>query len=306
MEKISQNMNNIGLFIVKTQNEEYSLRCLAAMNKIYSEAKILFGCQILLTTGIVVFLSLINMFYPIESLLVIYCILITIADSVLINDLIMKKKKIASSIQEIFDTKVLQLEWNNLIDTVDYEIIYRYSEKSKKKQSLENFANWYSTEIQEVPGDAAKIICQYSNCRYDLSLRKNFSNYLYSLLAVSSALIFSFALIKDLTLEKVFIIILFPLLPIIVFCIEKIKENNRSMVSLERMKERSKMVWKETIENKSLNLLKAARQIQDTIYQNRINSPLIFDWFYNYSRTNLEKEMNYSVKQLVAEYQGHE
>lgn len=294
----------MGPYIFKKQNETSSIRCLAAMRQFYSNAKTLFAFQVVLTTLVVILLTLINMFHNIEGFLATYCVLIAVADSIFFDDFIKKQKEKGAAIQEIFDTNVLKIEWNDLIEEVDHEVIFRYSEEYKKKEPLfDSLINWYSAGIREILDDEAKIICQYSNCRYDLSLRKDFSKYILILLIVSSLSVISFALVNNLTLKKVVINIFLPLLPIIVFSIQRIKENNKSIKTLKKMKELSTKAWSKVVNGNHIDLTKITRQVQDCIYQNRKDSPLIFDWFYKYSRNSLENEMNYSVEQLVAQYQ---
>ena len=295
----------MGPNIVEKQNETSSIRCLAATRQIYSNAKTLFAFQIILTTVVVVLLSFINLIHNIEWILATYCVFVAVADSVCFDEFISKQKEKAAVIQEVFDTNVLSIEWNDFIEKVDHEIIYRYSEKYKKKEpAFNSLKNWYSVGIRDVVNEEAKIICQYSNCRYDLSLRKQISKYLFSLAIISSLLIVSFALIKDMTFKNIFILILLPLLPIIVFSIQRIKENNRSIIKLNKMKSIASKSWDKIIGREYVDLPKITRKIQNSIFKNRKNSPLIFDWFYNLHRASLENEMNYSVDQLVAQYKS--
>jgi hypothetical protein len=43
------------------------------------------------------------------------------------------------------------------------------------------------------------------------------------------------------------------------------------------------------------------RQVQDKIYLQRINSPLLPEWAYKLLRQNLEDEMHFSMKETVKE-----
>ena len=293
----------MGPFIVEKQNEEPSLRCLAAMRQIYSDAKILFAIQIVLTNIVVVLLSFVNVFHDIQWILSSYCVVVAVSDAVFIDEYISSKKEKAAIIQEMFDTSVLDIEWNDFIEKIDQEIIFRYSEKYKKTaSSFDSLKNWYSTGIKNIVDDKVKLICQYSNCRYDLSLR-NFTKIYYSVhVAISSLLVAVFALSKDVTFKNIFILILLPLLPIIVFYIQRIKENNRSIKDLNKLKKVSSEAWDKVISGKDINIPKTTRQLQNKIFKNRKDNPLIFDWFYKLHRKSLENEMNYSVEQLVAQY----
>lgn len=295
----------MGPTIVEKQNETSSLRRLAASRQIYSNAKILFALQIILTTVVVVILSFINIIHNIEWVLATYCVFVAVADSVYFDEFISKQKEKAAIIQEMFDTKVLNIEWNDFIEKIDHEIIYRYSEKYKKKEpEFNSLKNWYSVGIRDVVNEEANIICQYSNCRYDLSLRKQISKYIFSLAIISSLLVVSFALIKDMTFKNIFILILLPLLPIIVFSIQRIKENKRSIIKLNKMKSIASKSWDKIMDRGYVDLSNVTRKIQNSIFKNRKTSPLIFDWLYKLHRETLENEMNYSVDQLVAQYKS--
>lgn len=273
------------------------------MRQIYSDAKILFAIQIVLATIVVVLLSLINVFHNIEWFLATYCVVVAVTDAIFFDEYISSKKEEASTIQEMFDTHVLDIEWNDFIEKIDHEIIFRFSEKYKKiEPSFDSLKNWYSTEIGSIVDDKAKLICQYSNCRYDLSLRIFTKRYYYFLATISSLLVAVFALSKDISFKNIFILILLPLLPIIVFSIQRIKENNRSIEYLNKLKKISSRAWGKVISGNAIDITKTTRQIQNRIFKNRKDSPLIFDWFYKIHRKHLENEMNYSVEQLVSQF----
>jgi len=162
----------------------------------------------------------------------------------------------------MFDTDVLNIEWNDFIEKIDHEIIFRYSENYKKKEpSFNSLNNWYSVGIKGVNHDEAKIICQYSNCRYDLSLRKKIGFYLFSIAFVSSLLIIFFALFKDMNFKNFFVLVLLPLLPLIVFSIQRVKENNRSISKLNKMKKISTKSWNKLIDKEPIDLPKITRQV---------------------------------------------
>lgn len=295
----------MGPYIVAKQNEISSIRCLAASRQIYSNAKNLFSIQIMLVSVVVVLLSFINIFHNIEWFLASYCVIVAVTDAVYFDEYISNQKEKAATIQEMFDTDVLNIEWNDFIEKIDHEIIFRYSENYKKKEpSFNSLKNWYSVGIEDVDHDEAKIICQYSNCRYDLSLRNKIGLYLFSIAIFSSLLIISFALLKCMNFKNFFVLVLLPLLPLIVFSIQRVKENNRSILKLNKMKNISTKLWNKLIVNEEIDLPKITREVQNSIFKNRKNSPLIFDFIYNLHRESLENEMNYSVDQLVAQYKA--
>ena len=295
----------MGPVIVEKQNEDFPIRCLAASRQVYSDTKFLFAIQIIFTTILVIVLTFINRFYDIEWFLAIYCVFVAIVDSVFFDEYIATLKEKAATIQEMFDTYVLDIEWNDFIEKIDHEIIYRYSEKYKKSEpTFDSLKNWYSVGIKDIKSEISKIICQFSNCRYDLSLRKQISLIVYSLSIISSALIILFSTAENITFKDIFMRVLLPLLPIIVFSIQRIKENNKSIKKLNKMKKIASDYREKIMRGEDVDLSKITRKIQNSIFKNRKSSPLVFDWFYNLRRSSLEDEMNYSVDQLVSQYKN--
>ena len=68
------------------------------------------------------------------------------------------------------------------------------------------------------------------------------------------------------------------------------------------MKEVSSSSWNKILMNVYVDIPTISRQVQNQIFKNRKESPLVFDWFYHLFRKSLENEMNFSVDQLVAQY----
>ncbi len=292
----------MGPQILESQNCIDNLRCLAAQRQLYSNAKNIFSAQIALSIITVVILSLINLKWEIQWLIATYCVIITIIDLAVITELLNSLKNEAAKIQELFDTNVLKINWNTLIDKPDNEIIFRHSEKYRKTEpTFDSLKNWYSPEIKNIQSEIAKIICQYSNCSYDHNLRKDFNTKLTLLAGISALFIIIFSSIKGVTIENFFITVLLPLLPIIIFTIQKYKENNKSIDTSIKMKQLA-LNSIEKLTDETVDILALSRELQNTIYQNRKDSPLIFDWFYKSSRNKLESEMDYSVESLVKQF----
>ncbi|NET35908.1 MAG: hypothetical protein F6K19_28420 [Cyanothece sp. SIO1E1] len=299
----SQNMDKMGGEIVERQNLEENLRLLAAQRQLYDKAKIVFFWQIFLTTIMITILSVANLFSNIEWLLASYSVLITLIDLMILKELIQKSKVAAATIQEEFDVKVLDIDWNGLIPKVLPERVFRFSEKYKKKEpDYKNLQNWYSPKLKELDTAVSKIICQRSNCVYDFSLRESFTRLLMGFMILAIILVITFALIKGLTIDNFFQLLVLPILPMITFSVQKYQDNRASISALTDLKDSSEEVWKKVLTNKSVDIEKSSRLIQDRIFANRKKSPLIFNWFYNRARSKLESEMHFSVEQLVIAY----
>ncbi len=298
---------SIGQEIVQKQNTDNMLRCLAAQRFLYSSAKTLFFGQLIFSTIVVIILSVINLYKDISWIIAAYGSIIAIIDVAFLSSLIKRRKERAAKIQELFDTFVLNIEWNDILvgDKPTNEEIHRYSEKYKEKHvDFNDLKNWYSPKISDIESSAAKIICQRSNCTYDYAIRDSFSNAILLILVITSLIIISIGLIKGFTLQNFFLLFVFPLLPAILLFFKTVSENGVSKDSLDELRSEIESIWNKLLSDSRIDIEYKARAIQDKIFLNRKNSPLIFDWFYNKKRNQLEREMYFSVEKLVQEYEN--
>jgi len=88
------------------------------------------------------------------------------------------------------------------------------------------------------------------------------------------------------------------------FAPEYASENGVSKDSLDELRSEIESIWNKLLSDSRIDIEYKARAIQDKIFLNRKNSPLIFDWFYNKKRNQLEREMYFSVEKLVQEYEN--
>ncbi|PKH50345.1 hypothetical protein CXF68_06360 [Tenacibaculum sp. Bg11-29] len=293
----------MGEEIINKENYSENIELLAAQKQLYIIAKRVFALQIILTSVIVVALSIINLFTDTGKLLSVYSVLIAFLDLLLIKDLIKNYKDKAAKIQEQFDTIVLSIPPNTLIEKVDLEEIGRYARKHKEiDPTYSKLKNWYSISIKEINNSIAKIVCQRSNFVYDYTLRKNYNLALSILIGAMCLTVIVLAIINESNLIDFFLVGVLPILPILMLFVQVLKDNKNSNTNLVKLKQVANESWNKVLNNQPIDISQTSRNLQDMIYQNRINSPLIFEWFYNLKRKQLEDEMYYSVDRLVAEY----
>ncbi|MCK5677031.1 MAG: hypothetical protein KAH72_00955 [Flavobacteriaceae bacterium] len=298
-------MNNIGKYILETQNKSYQIDQLLAQKNIYSNAKILQGFLIFITVPLPIILALIVKYYPNvidekNSIFILYLIIAALSEKVL-ESYITRFKKLAASIQEIFDTKVLNLQENRTLNTVavDRETIRLYSKKPRTKiKKIKKVTNWYSLYINTINTNIASILCQRTNIYYDFSVRKRYNWLVRLFVIITFFTLMVISLNSDISLKSFLIEVILPTIPIFMFSYKEISSNTESIDNLEHLKN----LIEENVENITINdsiEFSLLRKIQDRIYANRILSPLIPDFIYNIIRPKLEDEMNYSVEQKV-------
>jgi hypothetical protein len=298
-------MDNIGKHILDTQIENYQIDKLLAQKNIYSNAKILQGILIFITIPLPIILALIIKYYPnlIEEknwVFVLYLISASLIEKVLEN-FIDRYKKLAASIQETFDSKVLIIEENETLNTVyiDSEIIRAYSKKPRtNSDKVAKVTNWYSLNLITIQTNIASILCQRTNIYYDFSVRKRYTWAMRILVIFTFIILLIISLKNDINLKSFLIEVVMPSIPVFMFAYKEINSNTESIDNLEHLKN----LIENTLSNLTINSnveKSLLRKIQDRIYSNRILSPLIPDFLYYILRPKLEDEMNYSVAQKV-------
>lgn len=303
-------MNNIGAHIIQEQNTDSNIKYLASQKKIYNTGKLAFTIQVLIAVPIPIVISIIvpllkNAEYNITWIFILYSILATFLELYLEGKTCELKKR-AASIQELFDSKVLLIDWNSTLipKPPEPEVVFRYYNKFVKKNTLEKLYDWYPKEIESVKTNVATLICQRINCNYDFTLRKRYSNSILILALITSIILFVISGIFGLTITSFITNVLFPSLPVFVLAYKQIANNKEAIKNLNELKnliesELRKVKITDCIDNFLI------RQIQDKIYLKRINSPLVPEWAYNLLRQNLEDEMHFSVSENIRELSEH-
>lgn len=293
--------------IITRENERGSIEKLAAQRQIYSRAKAVFYTQSFVSTISLVLLSFIQLLFPAINF---NLIIATWSLVVLFLDLFLDKyvdslKETGAKIQELFDTYVLQIKWNAILcqDKPEYNEICRYHEQYKKGHDLSNLSNWYETEIATIPERTGKLVCQKTNCNYDVTIRNRYKIVVLWVGIIAITLLFVIAVFSQITLAKLVLTVLVPSAPILQWMYKNISSNDDSIANLKQLNSLLNNAWHDA-KNGVLVDDFTLRQIQDGIYLNRKSNPLIPDFVYNRLRNRLEKETRYFVTQLVHELQS--
>jgi SMODS-associating 4TM effector domain len=303
-------MNNVGTLIVERENLDINIERLAAQRELYALGKIYFNLQIILNLIIPVLLItgslILAHFYAIKMdwVKAVYGFVVVTLDYLVITTYINQYRQKAALIQEAFDCDVLNIEWNKIHvgEKPLIEDIKKYSDKYKARViDMSTLKDWYATEIKEIGNNGAKVICQRSNFSYDYALRKRFITGLVTVAVGLIILLIFFSTSKDMSLQSFFLFEIVPYAPILSITQKLYKEHSDSIKTLESLKSSIHSTWA-SILKKDVVSEQTIRQIQDKIYSNRKSSPLIPEWIYSALRPKLEKQMYYSVNQLVKEY----
>jgi hypothetical protein len=213
----------------------------------------------------------------------------------------------AAKIQQSFDCDVLNLHWNEILcgKNVDFEVVERWSRKYRAKGlSSVGLKDWYSVALSGLPLSVARMLCQRTNCRWDVDLRKTYNALIYFVGAILLLFLIAVAFALDMTVKNFLAVVLSPSLPFAVFASKTIMDNRDSIVRIESIKDAIEGIWEKTLKKtvSEKEMQEFSEAVQDGIYMNRKNNPLIFDWVHFLSRDENEILMNKSAENCVDEY----
>lgn len=273
------------------QNREENIELLAAQRVLYNEARghelFVFILTIIIPISILflkIFLENNNLFKEISNIIPI----ITMLTYIFIYDKNKDIKNKAAYIQQVFDSKVYNIYFG--IETEDIESHAIIFEKSKKilnlKKEKDKLYNWYDIKCNKLYSYKLILSCQKMNVFWSKELKLKCINIIriIILIFVSILLIINIKLYKA-NFIVAFISYITPLISF--FCINikniknEIKELQNILYDIENKLNSNNITEKDII------------KIQNSIFEYRKNSVLIFNKFYNFYKRNIE---NFFIK----------
>ena len=293
--------------IPSEQNSPRHLDQLAAYSWLYLVGKRIVTTQMVLTLPIPIGFTFLAITYlEFRGWAALYGVVVAILDAAFLENWQKSQKQQAAKIQELFDCELYQLEWNEVkvSNPPDRETIEDAAANYKRKNpKYKGLVDWYPQAIEPLSIEAARLVCQRTNCRWDGNLRRRIGGWVLVLLMCVCLVVTAAGFATGFSVEKLFIAILAPLLPAILWCIREIKKQRDSADTSDRLKNRVEAIWRKLLNNQipKQQLDQEARYVQDEIYNNRSTSPLIFNWIYNLSRSKKEQQMNKAAEEYAEE-----
>jgi hypothetical protein len=232
-----------------------------------------------------------------------------ILNMVLFERLIKFKREKAAKIQEVFDCEVLEMPISPLksVDDVTVEdVLKNYDAHRKVESNVEKIQDWYSKEIEGLPIDVARLICQRSNCSWDISLRRKYLNIIYSIFGSVLLSLILTGICQKLNFTE-FLYVVSALIPFFTYCIRAYFDNYDSINRLKGLMAYSEKIWKELLSSSNnTGFAESSRRLQDEIFSNRSRNALIPDKLYDWKRDKDEELMNKTVTELCKQYKNRQ
>ncbi|MFC7287434.1 hypothetical protein DBR37_09040 [Herminiimonas sp. KBW02] len=306
-------MNNI----VKKQNSETSIKRLAAQSALYSSAKNFLAAQFVFSVPVAVLIAFVALtldkeLFGLPKTDIAWFVGLSSGMSFLLIELYLNpvmnyKKETAAKIQQYFDSDVLGIPMCNITygKPLDQEIVEVWAEESFTSGTpKEEFTNWYRVEVDALPMEVARIICQRANCWWDEDLRRRYNKMIRVVGIALFVVILIIVLALDCTITIILGLIVPLILPFVSVASKVIQENLEAITRLASMREAINDVWQRILTNVATNeeLIGFANTIQAGIYNNRRNNPLVFDWIHRRSKRKHEDTTSATTASYVAEY----
>lgn len=295
----------------KSQNNPENIKLLKAINFYYSKVKRIKNSILIISIIIPVLFMTLRYLKNIEQikfeddLLLISIAIIWIFISFVVDIWANKIIVIASKIQEIFDTNIFNLETNDILFTeeINEEIIYEG--ETKFKGQVSNLKDWYGNKYLDAPHYLKVLIAQRINIIWGNELKRKFLIFLYIIFTLIIILPLFIALPKELKINDTILFLAIPMIPLYVLVLRSILNIKKQIKNNESV---DKKILKDcnninNIDNGDIKI--KCRQYQDYIFkENRVNSVLIPDWFFNVNRENMNKKIIETNTNLLKKFQN--
>ncbi len=289
------------------QNQPDQLEKLGAFSQLYLQAKRLLGINMILSVPLALGWSIVVAILPsLRSYAALWGIAVTLLGLLVLTPGQKDLQKQAAKIQQLFDCELFQMDWQdfNISRSPSPEVIFSANAKYLKRDpSYAQMKDWYPVAVGQLPLHLARLVCQRTNCWWDADLRRKYSGWILAILSILATLILLIGLIGGLTLENFFLVVAAPLAPALILGITQHRENMQAASNLDRLREKAEEIWSRALSNHETPqaLYGYSIQLQDKIFENRSNSPMIFNWFYKRLRDEKQDSMNKGAETLVAE-----
>jgi hypothetical protein len=154
--------------ISQKENERTQLDRLAAQRQLYSQAKRVFGWQLILSIPCVIIWSFAMSAWPVlRPYAALWGIIIALLGLSVLDRYQTSLREKGAKIQELFDCDVLDLAWSELKtgQRPDAELVAEQSSLYRRRDpDYKALRDWYAPVVGVLPIHLARLVCQRASC----------------------------------------------------------------------------------------------------------------------------------------------
>ena len=289
------------------QNEETHINILAAGSHVYAQAKRLMGIQFALTVPAALVSSLLMAWKPDWKIwLTSFSVSVALVDALWLNRAQIGLKKRGATLQQMFDCALFELPWRSLRcgASIDLTDVFSHAKLHlADPNTKKGLVDWYPRSVGDLPLPLARIVCQWVSLWWDLRQRARVRGALTLILCVLAATVFFIALAQGDTVEQMILTVYVPLAPAVLWVIREMLAQRDAIKADERGLAHVEAIWKKAMnqEFSDSELSAESLLVQDTLFDARSRSPMVFNWVYNLLRQRHQEQMEHKADTLVNE-----
>jgi hypothetical protein len=280
------------------QNQDQSVSYLKIQRDLYDKLKTYIGVQYFVIFG----LSLVALYLSVEKNMKIGPIsfFVLLVDIFLVQRIIKKNQHMAASVQELFDTKLFELPWNNFLgaEKIYDDEIDRLDRNSKIDVYKHKLIDWYPKKAFSLAADKGRLVCQQANLGWNLSGRKVVLKALYVTITILILAASIYFYVNEIEFDEIITRYLMPLAPGVYRLKDIVVKMRSSKNRLESLKKTNLSLIETAPSLSSEELDQLSRSLQDQIFLNRKTDLPIFNSLYWKMRSNEEEVMNNMADKL--------
>lgn len=296
-------MSSLQNDIPTQQASDVNRGLLRARHRNYRAAKVTQGLLVLVSIILPVIGVWVGPQIPeIRPYLALASLILLLLETALFDRIQKDRLKRGAKLQEQFDTDVFGLPWNRFVTgaQVEHEDVRRLSAKPLSEKREAHFQAWYEVCVGRLPLHLARLIGQRTNINYDARLRRRYGGWLLTLTLLFGVTLLYIGLYKGLQFPDLIMTLVVPFMPMLTWALRERMQHANAANSLTNLNGEWDKIWNKALSGEDeAALTTESRALQDSIYQHRERSPLVFDWVYFIFRSVSEDEAHHAAEDLV-------
>ena len=226
---------------------------------------------------------------------------IPLIDYIFLEPRALESHATGAKLQEEFDAFVMSFPWK-VRQRVDPELRHELTESCRETPDAP-LKDWYPPEIDELPLQQARLICQRSNMQWDARLRRYVWQGYTAALVVTIVAAVAYGFWRHLGTDAWGIEVVTPVAPLCLRLARKLDAHRTAAEKSERAKRDIGQLWSRSLEGSltPMQLDDETRATQEDLFDRRLRSPQVPDFIHKRKRAAYEAQMKVAATAMVAE-----
>lgn len=277
--------------IPELQNKDEFLRYLAAQRQLYTEDKWVGYGSLIMVAIATTFGTLVQFFWSQAAAYANLAVLVVAIIGVLMP-MFSQSRTHAANVQERFDCRLLQLDWNEALaeqpeETIITQAVAHFQGSRDWQEASSSLRDWYENPyIATEPLEKARIACQVENIGYSHRQRRWWAWISVASVVVLFLLLLFVGMSATWTITQLFLGPVPLFAPLIIGVTQNAVQHFEAAAKLDRLSRVAQMLWHDAQGGyiDEMVLAQRVRSLQNEIYHLRRDYLPVPDWWYKLLR----------------------